>query len=64
MVVAITPVPASESAFAPLLAEIQAVGVPEALFKNANLAEAVDVPPIKTSAEFTKGEIAPLFNCQ
>ena len=44
-----TPSPERVVAILPLLPDIEAVGVPPATFKNANLAEAVDVPPIAKS---------------
>jgi hypothetical protein len=44
----------------PELAEILAVGVPELTFKTANLAEAVDVPPINRSKVLLIGWIVPL----
>src|SRR5664279_4366394 len=42
---------------------MEATGVPEALFRNPNFAEAVLVPPTRRSAVFENGETAPLFNC-
>ena len=63
-VVPITPSPESVIALSPELAEIEAVGVPPATFRNPNLAEVVDVAPTRTSRVFENGEIAPLLSCQ
>jgi len=49
LVVPSVPSPERVVAMLPLFPEIEAVGVPLATFKNANLAEAVDVPPIAKS---------------
>ena len=44
-----TPVPVRVVAFAPELAEMLAVGVPEFIFRTANLADEVDTPPTAKS---------------
>src|SRR3989344_3721861 len=44
--------------------EIEAVGVPEATLRKANLAEAVAVAPRRTSSVVKTGARAPLFLCQ
>jgi hypothetical protein len=49
LVVDNTPSPERYVAVLPLLPEIEAVGVPLATFKNANLAEVEAVPPIAKS---------------
>ncbi len=63
-VVPITPSPEIEVAMFPEFAEIEATGVPEALFKNANFALDVEGPPNKMSYVPFTGETALLFNCQ
>ena len=45
LVVLRLPVPLRNVLFAPLLADMEAVGVPEFTLITANLAEEVDVPP-------------------
>ena len=64
LVVASVPVPVMYVALLPLFPEIEAVGVPVALFRNANFEEAVEVPPNRTSAVFENGDNAPEFSCQ
>ena len=55
-----TPRPVKVVALLPEFAEIDAVGVPEFTLRTANLAEAVEVPPIKRSrVEANLGNIVP-----
>jgi len=56
------PRPESVVAIFPELAEIEAVGVPELTFMNANLAEAVEIPPSSRSTVVLFANIAP-FAC-
>ncbi len=48
----------------PELAEMDAVGVPPAMFKTANLAEEEAVLPSRRSSVILKGERAPADLCQ
>jgi hypothetical protein len=58
------PVPVKYVALFPLFAEILAVGVFPALFKKANLALLVEVPPRRTSYVLFPCDSAFAFNCQ
>jgi len=49
LVVPSTPAPVRKVALLPFAAEMEAVGIPPALFKKPNFAEAVAVPPSRTS---------------
>src|SRR5437667_3221276 len=65
LVVPKTPAPLRYAALFPLLAEMDATGVPPALLRKANLADSDDVPPIKTSTVLLKGAMVPtLPDCQ
>ena len=64
LVVPRLPVPVKNVLFAPLPAEMEAVGVPELTFMNANLDEEVEFPPRSRSRVRFPGARAPLFNCQ
>ena len=59
MVVPRFPPPVRNVALFPELAEMVAVGVPELILMAANLAEAVELAPIKRSRVSLLGEIAP-----
>ncbi len=64
LLVARIPLPESDVALLPELAEIEAVGVPPATFSKANLAELEDVPPSSRSSVTLNGASAPKLSCQ
>lgn len=64
LVVWIFPSPSRESALLPELAEIEAVGVPPATLRKANLALVVAEFPIRRSRVSLIGDRAPLVNLQ
>ena len=64
LVVARFPFPVMYVALFPLLAEMEATGVPELTLIKANLELDVDVPPNATSSVVLYGERRLEFNCQ
>lgn len=65
LVVARLPAPVMYVLFAPLFADIEAVGTPvPVLFVKANLADDVDVEPNNTSTVEFEGDSAPRVCCQ
>ena len=75
LVVARLPAPVRKVALLAVLAEMDAVGVFPAILRTANLAEAVEVPPMNMSqvllsgeralfvASYTQYPVGPQFNC-
>ena len=59
LVVPNTPNPVRKAALLPELADTEAVGVPEFMFKTANLAEAEELPPTRKSRVEFMGYRAP-----
>ena len=64
LVVAKVPPPVMYRLLLPEFAEMEAVGIPLATFRNANFDEVVAVPPRERSKVLENGERSPLLICQ